>query len=40
MEFPDLAQAKDEVKDLFPDGKELAAGDISVIASPAVKPSE
>ena len=34
MEFPDLAQAKEKIIDLFCDGKEIAGDDVRVIASP------
>ncbi len=34
MEFPDLAQAKEKITDLFSDEKEIAADDVCVIASP------
>jgi galactokinase len=34
MEFPDLAQAKEKITDLFSDEKGIAADDVCVIASP------
>ena len=34
MEFPDLAQAKEKIIDLFSDEEEIAANEVCVIASP------